>query len=294
MFTDEVQVIIDPVAENRDHDYMPAPGHYDFNLDIGKYPDGMPVVNADTLRHLKEGTTVDMVLRPKSLEAFVNGMFMTDALHERKINVSRLILPFIPAARQDRINPEGDYLFTIKSVAKMINDRRFDSVLVLDPHSNVAPALIDRVSVFPLATVLDNYYVGYDAVIAPDAGAVHRAAEAAKALGDLRGTPIPVIQAEKSRDVATGKLSGFNVTVESGKHYLVFDDICDGGGTFLGLGEKIVEQGAKAGLFVSHGVFSKGTEDLNKIYSAITTTDSTLFDKHDARVIPVVGRMINS
>ena len=293
MFTDEVQVIIDPVAENRDWDYLPAPGYHTFNIDIGSYPDGMTVVNADSLRHLKSGTTVDMVLRPTSLGSFVNGMFMVDALHERGIDVSRLILPFIPAARQDRINPAGDYLFTLKSVAKMINDRQFDEVVVLDPHSNVAPALIDRTTTFPFSLLLDNFYVGYDAVIAPDAGAGHRAEEAAKVIGDLRGFPMPVVQAEKTRDVATGRLSGFNVNVDEGKHYLVFDDICDGGGTFLGLGEKIVEQGARAGLFVSHGIFSKGTEELNKIYEAITTTDSTLFDKHDTRVISVVGRMIN-
>ena len=235
-----------------------------------------------------------LILRPKTMESFVTGMFVADALEERGQKVSNLLLPYIPGARQDRLNPAGDFLFTLKSVAKMINERKFDRVTVLDPHSNVATGLIDRCEVFPIERLLENFYVGYDAVIAPDAGAGHRAQEAADAINRIRGeNPIGVVQAFKKRDVATGKLSGFEVDVEAGKNYLVFDDICDGGGTFVGLGQKIKEQGANAGLFVTHGIFSKGTNVLNQYYKVITTTDSTLYDKHDAREMNIVERMIN-
>jgi ribose-phosphate pyrophosphokinase len=293
MFTDEIQVV-EAGWERHPSNMLPAKRTNNFfNADLGSYPDGMPFIKQDDLRKYHRAD-LTVVIRQKSLEGFVTGLFMVDALRERGNKVRRLVLPFIPAARQDRLNPEGDYLFTLKSVAKMINDLNFDDVVVLDPHSTVATALIDRVNVFPIAKMLENTWVGYDAVIAPDKGAVGRAQEAANALNALNETNMPVIHADKTRDVATGKLTGFEVDVEKGKNYLVFDDICDGGGTFNGLGEKIREQGATAGLFVTHGVFSKGTNGLNSYYNAITTTDSTLFDKHDARVIPVVERMINS
>lgn len=258
------------------------------NADSGNYPDGSPLI-----KHALPVQADALILRPTSLESFVKGMFLADAYAERGKRIPNLILPFIPGGRQDRLNPAGDFLFTLKSVGKMINERKFDTVTTIDPHSNVSGMAIDRLQVYPIANMLGNFYVGYDAVIAPDAGAGHRAQEAASILGVLRGTPMPVIQAEKTRDVETGKLSGFAVNVEKGKHYLVFDDICDGGGTFVGLGEKIREQGANAGLFVTHGIFSKGLDTLNSIYKVVTTTDSTLFDKGDARVIDVTGRMLS-
>ncbi len=259
------------------------------SANVSTYPDGTPMV-----KHLGPSASADtLILRPTTMESFVTGMFVADALEERGQRVSNLLLPFIPGARQDRLNPAGDFLFTLKSVAKMINERKFDSVHVLDPHSNVATGLIDRCKVFPISKMLEDFYVGYDAIIAPDAGAGHRAQEAADAINRHRDTPIGVVQAFKKRDVATGKLSGFEVDVEAGKHYLVFDDICDGGGTFVGLGQKIKEQGGIAGLFVTHGIFSKGTKVLNDYYKVITTTDSTLFDKHDAREMNIVERMIS-
>jgi len=293
MFTDEIQVAYTTKFVHPSNMLPTRNDLVKFNADLGSYPDGMPFIKQDAVRDLHKAD-LTVVIRQKSLESFVTGLFMVDALRERGNFVRKLVLPFIPAARQDRINPEGDYLFTLKSVAKMINDRNFDEVVVLDPHSTVATALIDRVRVFPIADMLHKFWVGYDAVIAPDKGAVGRAQEAADALNIINGTNMPVIHADKTRDVATGKLTGFDVSVEAGKHYLVFDDICDGGGTFIGLGDKIVQQGASAGLFVTHGVFSKGTGVLSNIYGAITTTDSTLFDKHDVRVIPVVERMIIS
>lgn len=269
MFTPEIQVHSD------------ITGHFD----IKQYPDGSPLVR--NANHGKSTTAPEqLILRPKTFESFVTGMFIADAYAERGQKIQNLVLPYTPGSRQDRINPDGDFLFTAKSVARMINERGFDRVLVLDPHSNVSPALIDRCEIFPMADVLRNFNAGFDAVIAPDAGAGHRALEAAQIIDNL-----PVVQGTKIRDVVTGKLSGFDVKVERGKHYLVFDDICDGGGTFVGLAEKITEQGATAQLFVTHGIFSKGVEALNKHYTHITTTDSTLFDKHGVEEIQVVDRM---
>ena len=62
----------------------------------------------------------------------------------------------------------------------------------------------------------------------------------------------------------------------------------------MGLGEKIREQGAFADLFVTHGIFSKGTDELKKIYKNIYTTDSRYIDeRNDVYFINVVEDMEN-
>lgn len=281
MFTREIQLI-------SHHEGVTS------NLNVSQYPDGTPMVAWPEFKYVdwNEDFPDTMVLRPKTMEAFLTGMFVADALEERGERVETLVLPFVPGARQDRLNPVGDFLFTAKSVARMINERKFDHVVILDPHSNVVSGLIDRAQIFTFKHMMNyvKYNRNYDAIIAPDAGAGHRAQEFADALS--KGSAgFEVIQAHKTRDVATGKLSGFEVSVEKGKKYLIVDDICDGGGTFVGLGNKIIEQGATADLFVTHGIFSKGTERLSKIFDVITTTDSTLFDKYDAQVINITDRM---
>ncbi len=60
-----------------------------------------------------------------------------------------------------------------------------------------------------------------------------------------------------------------------GKTPIVVDDICDGGATFLALAQKLKLSGAnKPYLFVSHGIFSKGTSELLRWYERIGTTNS--------------------
>lgn len=235
---------------------------------VGMYSDGVPMVKTDQFKEIVEKADT-LVLRAESLSQFVVAMFLVDSIHVMGGRIEKLILPYLPGARQDRVNVEGDVLFTSYSVAEMINSRGFSRVLVLDPHSPMMPSLIRNVEEYPLERVASCYNPkNWDAIIAPDKGAKDRAEQFAKALG------LPVVYASKVRDVSTGRLSGFSVEVESGKKYLVVDDICDGGGTFVGLGEKIVEQGASADLYVTHGIFSKGTKELNKLYGIIYTTNS--------------------
>lgn len=257
---------------------------------LGLYSDGTPMVKTlGWARIIDQAHT--MVLRPSSLLNFVTAMFLHDAISTAGGKIDNLILPYVPGARQDRSNPSGDVLFTAWSVGEMITIREFSRVVVLDPHSPVITENINNVVVYPLSLVAEKLRTKlhpFDGVIAPDKGGRARAEEMAKALHT------GVVYADKTRDVSTGRLSGFEVKVEPGCHYLVSDDICDGGGTFIGLGEKIREQGATADLFVSHGIFSKGTHELKKIYNKIYTTDSLPhYHAEGIEVIEVVKEMEN-
>ncbi len=212
----------------------------------------------------------------------------TDALRRIGIKKISLLLPYFPAARQDRVLVNGEAL-TVKIYSDIINNANYEQVFILDPHSEVTPALLHRVKVF------DNHQLIKQAVaketdyclIAPDGGALKKVYKLAQFLGaidmpnleDLAYLkPQPsVIECSKIRDVKTGKLSGFKVFADDlqGKTCVLVDDICDGGGTFLGLAKKLKAKNAgKLILVVTHGIFSKGLEDLATVFDKIYCTDS--------------------
>lgn len=247
------------------------------SIDLLTYPDTLPL--GGWVGELG-GEDLNLVLRPKTFATFMAAMFWVDAFKERWENPVRLLLPYIPGARQDRLLPDGDFLFSAKSVAKEINMRGFASVDVFDPHSEVASGLIDRCAVGRLPE-LTGFYGKYKGVIAPDGGAVKRAGDMAKALG------IPVLHAWKKRDTTTGKLTGFGVEFLDPGHYLVVDDICDGGGTFLGL-RSVFPALVTADLYVSHGLFTQGTDKLLQAFKKVITTNSTVGDKPGVEVIDII------
>lgn len=253
---------------------------------LDMYPDNTPMLKMDDFDDVIKNTR-KMTIRHTSMSEFVTAMFLVDAIRANGGHVYDLILPYIPGARQDRSNPTGDVLFTLVSVARMLNERTFNNVLVLDPHSDKAHDLIHRMEVYPQELVARKLDANrYDGIIAADRGGRERAKQMRSALG------LPMFYGGKTRDVATGRLSGFTLEYIPQGHYLVVDDICDGGGTFIGLAEKIEEQGSTADLFVSHGLFSKGVANLRYHYEEIYTTDS-LGVEYDYRVkvIPVVEEM---
>lgn len=254
-------------------------------LSIGTYPDNTPVVNLDKAwETVARDGNLFMTVRPESLNEFVAAMFVADSFAERGVRIKSLVIPCIPGARQDRLKSEGDWLFTLKSVAGMINARGFDHVVTLDPHSLATTALIDRLIVadlrMPALMVNAGLPLGtvYDGIIAPDLGASKRAQDVAKQFN------VPTIQAGKTRDPETNKLSGFKFYDElKPGHYLVSDDLCDAGGTFVGLAQEASKvYGVTMDLFVTHGLFTQGTSTLFQHYNRIFATDSV--EINDPRV----------
>lgn len=109
-------------------------------------------------------------------------------------------------------------------------------------------------------------------LISPDGGALKKVYKLAQFLGGQ-----PVIECSKMRDVKTGQLSGFKVFADdlAGKTCVIVDDICDGGGTFLGLAKELKAKNVgKLILVVTHGIFSKGLEELTTVFDEIYCTDS--------------------
>lgn len=197
-----------------------------------------------------------------------------DALKRMGVKQINAFIPYFPAARQDRVMVAGEPL-SVKIYADIINALQLSKIMVFDPHSEVTPALLNNCEVIPnhafVRKAIDS--IGNDVLlISPDGGALKKIYKVSEYLGGVE-----VIECAKSRDVKTGKLSGFKVYTDDleGKDCLIVDDICDGGATFIGLAEELKKKNAgKLYLAVSHGIFSKGLANLTPHFSKIFTTDA--------------------
>jgi ribose-phosphate pyrophosphokinase len=150
-----------------------------------------------------------------------------------------------------------------------------DEISILDPHSPVTLARLSRArAIHPdrfVSCVLDDIEQSDAAkpmVVIPDQGAVARTSGILERIGATHS----VARCSKKRDPNTGVLSGFQLDAGDvrGRHVVIVDDICDGGGTFTGIAEVLRSHGAKSVcLAVTHGIFSRGIElaYVDRIYS---------------------------
>lgn len=190
------------------------------------------------------------------------------------------VIPYLPFSRHDRKNDRFDSM-PIGFVLEML--KGVDAVTV-DPHSDVAGQLpsypqSEVVNLFEEYGIFENNVV----VAIPDAGATK------KAYSWLDGDD--VVQCYKTRDVKTGALSGFKV-VDSGlvsnRNVIIIDDICDAGGTFLGLAKELKGAGALSlRLGVTHGLFTKGVQKLLNEFDQIYTLSTTSEPEEKGRLIHV-------
>lgn len=243
-------------------------------VEFKKFPCGESFVRIDTEK-LPLNILYDQVSISISFQGntdLIDLLLLVDALKRSLIEYKKLVLSlgYFPYGRQDRVCQAGEP-HSLKVVANLINSCGFDKVFVVDPHSDVIEGVIDNVSIVSQVEILDmlesDFIYEYQDIVSPDAGAYKKAFKVAQHFN--RG----IVRADKIRDLSDGSLSGFEVYAEelTGRDVLIVDDICDGGGTFIGLAKKLREKGAKSvGLYVSHGMFTKGVEILkehiDKIY----------------------------
>jgi len=179
-----------------------------------------------------------------------------------------LYIPYLPYARQDK-TVRADQTFALHGFARLLNAMKWDRVIAFDAHSSVPKALINNfINLTP-----DFSWADYDAVIFPDKGAQQRY---------MNLFPAQSFSAQKVRDQETGRITHYTFEhhdLIQGKRVLVVDDLCDGGATFKILGKCLF--GVKeVSLYVSHGIFSKGIDELLNYYDTIITTNTYKPSEH--------------
>ncbi len=265
-----------------------------------KYPAGEMQIRFDkeTVERITRADEITVLARIYSADQIIELRLLLDAIQgiydpARTVN---LVLPYLPYARADRRFQEGDCL-GIRTFAELLGGVP-SKIITLDAHSDKASQWFRRLVDIPAMPYIEEAirYFGSGCkelnILFPDEGAKKRYKIAAQ----VENINITVYNASKVRDPLTGKLSRFEVPlIDPQKPVLIVDDICDGGGTFLGIAKELeIWHVGKRGLYVTHGIFSKGFEDLSCYFDNIYTTDS--FTTHDyglsCTVIPAVEDLL--
>ena len=153
----------------------------------------------------------------------------------------------------------------------------------MDPHSDVLEACLNNYHkhdnhrlVKDALSKIDNRDGAQDRIclVSPDAGAYKKIFDVAKKFNIEN-----IITATKVRDIRSGNIIRTEIPTlnqHDDLKYVIIDDICDGGRTFIELAKAIKgsRPTAKVYLVVTHGIFSAGFEQLNQYFEGIYTTNS--------------------
>lgn len=269
-----------------DADFLPYGNENSIDYEAFLFNGGEPHIKLKT--DLSDTECVQITQRVNSFNDMGLLLLAIDAVQRCGVPKIEILIPYFPAARQDRVMVAGEPL-SVKVYADLLNAQKLHKVTVYDAHSEVTPAVLNG------CEAIDNHKFIQKVVaqlgssnlklISPDGGALKKIYKVSAHLGGM-----PVVECSKSRDVKTGKLSGFKVYAEDlgGADCLIVDDICDAGGTFMGLAKALKERGAgKLYLAVSHGIFSKGLDSLSQYFDTIFTTDSFRTIEREPRLVQI-------
>lgn len=244
------------------------------------FPGGEIGVRIDGVTDLRYSQGVPTVwARLRGHSDVMELLMIADAV-KRIVPTFRLVLPYVPYGRQDRVCCAGES-HSLRVFASLVNSLGAESVHTFDPHSDVTPALLDRCTFSDQKALIGNFdelnaYMQPNlpadrpVLVSPDAGANKKTADLATFYNHSY-----FIRADKLRDLATGKIKEIVVVnpkedVE-GRKCLIVDDLGDRCGTFLGLAKALKQKGAKdVGLYITHALFTLPSpkDVLNPLFDA--------------------------
>lgn len=200
-------------------------------------------------------------------------LLVTDAIRREQCNAEiKLVMPYVPYARQDRVCAVGEAL-SIKVFCDLINSQGYSQVEVHDPHSDVLVALLNNCKVNSQSDLFINMHevirAAKTVLVSPDAGATKKIFELAKRYGFSR-----VVRADKSRDIDTKAITGTVIYSEpiGDKDFLIVDDISDYGGSFIPLAKALRPlTTGKIILYVTHCIMPEGLDKFRGVIDEFYT-----------------------
>lgn len=230
------------------------------------FPDGEPHIVLGEINRKYAAYVVCRIANPNDLFVLLQ---VGNILNRQGVPFS-LTIRYLMSARMDRVMSFNE-AFSLEIVANAINSIHPTKVNLHEAHSERAVSLINNSQ-----NVLLNPWLSSKKVICfPDEGASERYTSL------YRNNP--KIVCSKTRDPETGELKGFTIQREIGDYNFkkadnitVIDDLCDRGGTFMGIAELLRKEYPQASLdiHVVHMVNPLGILNLSKTYDHVVFTDS--------------------
>lgn len=250
----------------------------DIKYTLTHFSDSHTHINLIDLKYQLQGATE---LTIKARLSSLNNVFVllqsTEAIRSVSNNIRlTLIITYLICGRYDRPMYENDS-FDLKLITSLLVAEKYDKIVIYEPHSGISTALTGASGLHILDHVVSSTIGRYKkeevCLVAPDLGAVKRVEDFAKTLS----FEIPIIYSHKDRNILTGEIRGIKILNPSELKSIAFiyDDLVDGGKTFIELAKKLRELGVKdIILVVTHGIFSKGFDVLRPYVGKIITTNS--------------------
>lgn len=235
-------------------------------FEIIQFPDGEPHIKLLADLDRKDSCLVICrICNPTDLFIVCQ---VADILYRHEI-VWKLSIKYLMGARMDRVISFNE-AFSLKIIANAINTFCPEYVSILEPHSdrtlreiyNSEDAHVDWKSI-----------VGNNIVVLPDAGAKKR----------YSTNPYFTLVCKKVRNPENGQLMAFSVenpeilkNLDKDLSFWVVDDLCDGGGTFVGIVKMLRElaPNRKCNIFVTHLVNPRGLANLCENFDKVVVTNS--------------------
>ncbi|HYG16912.1 MAG TPA: ribose-phosphate pyrophosphokinase-like domain-containing protein [Bacteroidia bacterium] len=229
------------------------------------FPDNQPHIR---IEGIEEGDDVRVICSITDSAVLIQLLECANAIENAFAKKKTLVIPYLMGARYDRLMQKGDSI-DLKVIAMLINSMEFEKVYLFDVHSDASLLLINNSVNISNAELVKAYNKENAVLICPDAGA------SKKISGYLKLNNITdVAYCTKSRDLSNGHITLKVNEPEKciNRNCVIIDDICDGGATFLTIAEQIKPEHLV--LIVTHGIFSKGFETLEKRFDEIIVSDS--------------------
>jgi len=259
------------------------------NYEIQKFPDGQQNVIIKN-----NNSKISRVLVKSRLNNWLDLELITCAvasLRELGVEEIHLYTPYIMGARSDRKFEEGGNNYLKDVICPIINSLGCKTVTCIDPHSDVLEACIKGFKKLSNLDLVKWVFMNHPQntkpmedfiLISPDAGASKKIYKLAEQIG-YKGD---IITCSKERD-NEGKLTKCVVPVKDTgplckKDYIIIDDICDGGATFINIAKELKKlyNYNHIYLIVTHGIFSKGFVELSEYFDGIYCTNSYKDKEH--------------
>jgi ribose-phosphate pyrophosphokinase len=269
----------------------------DIKYKISHFPDGQQDIEILEILTVTESIGE---IRPIRILSRFNGwkdleliVASTKLLKRLKFKEIHLEIPYLLGARSDRQFVRNGNSYLVDVIAPIINTQNYETVKVLDVHSDVAQACINNLVTVSNISVVDYGIEHLDIedyiLVSPDAGSLKKIYNVANALSYKD----QIIVCSKYRDT-DGKLSKTIVPFIDApdSNFIIIDDICDGGRTFINIAVEIknniidrYEGKGKIYLIVTHGIFSAGFDELRKYFNKIICTNSVKDVKDEELII---------